>query len=94
MMEKKDWLGFDSLETEETETEKKALQCKTLNEIMALYSNDHRMVNKSKPLTLSPRIGVDNTVISKFDPVRRICDMIRENSADGSQNTKHQYVTK
>ncbi len=49
----------------------------------------------SKPLTLSPMIGVDNTVISEFEPVGRIFDTIRENSADGhTQNTNHQKVMK
>ncbi len=94
-MENKDWLGFESFETEETETKKKALQCKTLNEIMALYSNDRSMVNISKPLTLSSMIGVDNAVISEVKPVCAIFDMMRENSADGhKQNTDHQNVTK
>ncbi len=59
MIENNGWLGFDSVETEETETEKKALRRKTLDEIMALYRNDGSMVNISKPLTLSPTIGVE-----------------------------------
>ncbi len=36
---------------------------------MSLYSIDSGMVNISKPLTLSPTIGIDNTVISEFDPI-------------------------
>ncbi len=52
------------------------------------------MVNISKPLTLSPTLGIDNTLISEFDPVCRIFGTMRENSADGSQNTNHQYVMK
>ncbi len=87
MMENKDWLGFDSFKTEETETKTKALRCKTLAEIMALYRNNPGMVNISKPSTLSPTIGVDNTVISEFNLVGGIFDMKRENSADG--HTKH-----
>ncbi len=36
-MEKKEWLGFDFFEMEETEMKTKALRFKTLAEIMALY---------------------------------------------------------
>ncbi len=61
---------------------------------MALYSNDRSTVNISKPSTLSPTISIDNTVISEFDSVSRIFDMMRENSAGGSQNTNHQNVMK
>ncbi len=61
---------------------------------MALYRNDRNTVNISKPSTLSSTKGIDNTVISEFDPVSIIFDMTRENSANGSQNTNHQYVTK
>ncbi len=39
-------------------------------------------------------IGADNTLISEFNPVSGIFDMMRENSANGSQNTNHQNVTK
>ncbi len=93
--EKKEWLGFDSFKTEETEMKKKVLWCKTLNEIIVLYSIDPGMVNISNPLTLSPLIGIDNTVIHKFYPISRIVDTMRENSADGhTQNTKYQNVTK
>ncbi len=60
--------GFDSFETEETEMKKKALWCKTLDEIITTYSNDSSRVNISKPSTLSPTIGVDNAV----KPVGRI----------------------
>ncbi len=35
MIEKKEWLGFDSFKMEESEMKKRALQCKTLDEIMA-----------------------------------------------------------
>ncbi len=53
------------------------------------------MVNISKPWTLSPTIVVDNTVISEFDPVGRIFETTRENSADGhTQNTNRQNVMK
>ncbi len=52
-----------------------------------LYSTDPGTVNISKPSTLSPTIGIDNTVISEFDPVSRIFEMIRENIANG--HTKH-----
>ncbi len=62
---------------------------------MALYSIDPGTVNISKPSTLSPTIGIDNTVISEFDPTSRIVETMRENSADGhTQNTNHQYVMK
>ncbi len=62
---------------------------------MALYSNDPGTVKISKLSTLSPTMGVDNTVISEFDPFGRIFEMMRENSADGHmQNTNHQNVTK
>ncbi len=50
-MENKEWLRFDSFETETTET-KKTLWCKTLDETIALYNIDHGMVNISKPSTL------------------------------------------
>ncbi len=94
-MEMKEWLGFESFETEETETKKKALWCKTLNEIMALDSIDPGTVNISKPSTLSPTIGVDNAVISEVTPVCRIVETTRENSADGhTQNTNHQKCDK
>ncbi len=73
---------------------KKALRCKTLAEIMALYRNNPRTVNISLPSTLPSKIGADNTVISGFDPVGGIFDMMRENSADGSQNMNHQNVMK
>ncbi len=53
---------------------------------MALYRN--------KPSTLSPTIGIDNTVICEFDSVRGIFDIMRENSADVSQNTNHQNMMK
>ncbi len=62
---------------------------------MALYSNYPGTVNISKPSTLSPMMGVDNAVISEFDPVSRIFETMRENSADGHmQNTNHQNVMK
>ncbi len=52
------------------------------------------MVNISKRSTLSSTVGVDNAVISEFDPFSRIFEMTRENSADGhKQNTNHQNVT-
>ncbi len=52
-------------------------------------------MNISKPSTLSPTIGIDNAVISEFEPVSRIFDMMKENSADGHiQNTNHQNVKK
>ncbi len=91
MMENKDWLGFDSFETE---TKMKALQCKTLAEIMALYRNNPSAVNISKPATLSPTIGADKTLISEYNLVGGIFDTMRENSADGSQNTNYLNVTK
>ncbi len=87
MMENNNWSGFDSVEMEETEKEKRTLQCQTLAEIMALYRNNPSMVNISKPSPLSPTIGTDNTVSGIFD-------MMTENSADGSQNTNHQNVMK
>ncbi len=93
-MENKDRLGFDSFKMEETEM-KKALRCKILDQIMTLYSIDPGTVNISKPSTLSPMIGVDNTVRSEFDLIGRILETTRENSADGhTQNTNHQYVMK
>ncbi len=62
---------------------------------MVLYSIDTGTVNISKPLTLSPTIGVDNTVINEFEPVGRIFEKMRENIADGyTQNTNHQYGMK
>ncbi len=62
---------------------------------MALYSIYPGTVNIYKPSTLSPTIGVDNAVISKFDPVCRIFETTRENSADGhTQNTDHQNLLK
>ncbi len=94
-MENKEWLGFGSFTTEETVMKKKALLCKTLNEIMALYSIDPGTVNISKLSTLSPMTRVDNTVISEFDPIGRTVEMMRENSADvHTQNINHQYVMK
>ncbi len=50
VMENKEWLSLDSFEMDETEMKAKPLQCKTLNEIMALYSNDRSTVNISKSL--------------------------------------------
>ncbi len=74
---------------------KKALRCKTLDETIALYSIDQGMVNISKPSTLSPMMGVDNTAVSEVKPVGRIFEMTKENSADGhTQNTNHQNVMK
>ncbi len=62
---------------------------------MALYSIDPGMVNISKTSTLSPMIGVDNAVISEFDPVGRIFETTRENSAHRhTQNTNDQNVMK
>ncbi len=78
-----------------TEMKTKALRCKMLDEIMTLNIIDPGTVNISKPLTLSPRMGVDNSVISEVKPVRRMFEMMRENSANGHmQNTNHQNVTK
>ncbi len=80
-MEKKTWLRFDSF--------------KTPDEITALNSIDPGTVNISKPSTLSPMMGVDNAVISEFEPVGRIFDTMKENSAYGHmQNTNHQNMTK
>ncbi len=94
-MEKKNWLHFDSFETEESDRMEKALQCKTLDETIALNSIDPCTVNISKPSTLSPMMGIDNAIISEFEPVCRIFDMMKENGADGHmQNTPHQNVTK
>ncbi len=94
-MEKKEWLGFDSFETEETETKKMSLRCKTLNEILDLYRHNPSMVNISKTSTLLPTIGIDNTVISEFDLVGRKIKTTKENTVHGhTQNTNHQYVTK
>ncbi len=94
-MENKEWLSLDSFETEETKMKTKAWWCKTLDEIMALYSNDRSTVNISKPSTLSSTIGVDKAVISEVKPVSGIFDTMRENSADGhTQNTNHQNVIK
>ncbi len=53
------------------------------------------MVNISKPSTLSHTMGIDNSVISEFEPVSRIFDTMKENSADSHmQNTNHQNVAK
>ncbi len=88
-MENKEWLRFDSFETETSEMKKKVLWYKTLDETITLYSIDHGTVNISKPSTLSPKMGVDNAVVSEVKPVGRIFEMMRENSADGhTQNTK------
>ncbi len=83
------------INSEATEMKTKALRCKTLDKIMDLSSIDPGMVNISKPSTLSPTMGVDNAVISEFDPFCRIFEKTRKNSADGhTQNTNHQNVTK
>ncbi len=80
-------------EIQKTEIEKKALRCKTHGVIMALYRNDHKTVNESKPFTLSPMIDANNTVISEFDHVHGRFDMhLRENSADGLQSTNHKKL--
>ncbi len=60
---------------------------------MAVYRNDCKMVEKSKPLTLLPMKSIDDTDISEFDPVRGGFEM-RENSTDGLQNTNHKNVMK
>ncbi len=57
-MEKKNWLRFDSLETEEIDKMEKALRFKTPDEIITLNSIDPGTVNIFKPSTLLPTMGI------------------------------------